>query len=80
MWAAGGVVTLAAVVVCLVWLGEVDGVEYHPSETALDFGNFPVAVGLIGFCYGAHSVLPNIYTSMKEPSRFPSVLLVRWDY
>ncbi|MFS8013853.1 putative amino acid transporter, transmembrane domain-containing protein [Helianthus anomalus] len=74
---AGGVVTLAAVVVCLLWLGVVDGMEYHPSRTALNLGNLPVAVGLIGFCYGSHSVFPNIYTSMKEPSRYPSALLIR---
>ncbi|KAM0053774.1 putative amino acid transporter, transmembrane domain-containing protein [Helianthus debilis subsp. tardiflorus] len=41
---AGGVVILAAVVVCLLWLGVVDGMEYHPSRTALNFGNLPVAV------------------------------------
>ncbi|KAJ0449627.1 putative amino acid transporter, transmembrane domain-containing protein [Helianthus annuus] len=73
---AGGVVTLAAVVVCLLWLGVVDEMEYHPSRTALNLGNLPVAVGLIGFCYGGHSVFPNIYTSMKEPSRYPSALLI----
>ncbi|KAM0059800.1 putative amino acid transporter, transmembrane domain-containing protein [Helianthus debilis subsp. tardiflorus] len=73
---AGGVVTLAAVVLCLLWLGMVDGMEYHPIRTALNLGNLPVAVGLIGFCYGSHSVFPNIYTSMKEPSRYPSALLI----
>ncbi|KAL8258618.1 hypothetical protein R6Q59_026571 [Mikania micrantha] len=75
----GGVITLAAVVVCLLWLGVVDGIEYHTSRTALNFGNLPVAVGLIGFCYGSHSVFPNIYTSMKEPSRFPSALIISFS-
>ncbi|KAK1437118.1 hypothetical protein QVD17_02903 [Tagetes erecta] len=73
---AGGVVTLAAVVVCLLWLGVVDGVEYQASRTALDFKNLPVAVGLVGFCYGSHSVFPNIYSSMKEPSRYPCALII----
>ncbi|XP_076890396.1 amino acid transporter AVT1D-like [Bidens hawaiensis] len=76
---AGGVLTLAAVVVCLLWLRVVDGVEFHSHRTALDLGNLPVAVGLIGFCYGSHSVFPNIYTSMKEPSRFPSALLISFS-
>ncbi|KAJ9545462.1 hypothetical protein OSB04_025169 [Centaurea solstitialis] len=73
---AGGVLTLIAVVVCLLWLGVVDKIEFHPSGTALEVGSFPVAVGLIGFCYGGHSVFPNIYTSMKEPWRFPSALII----
>lgn len=72
----GGVVTLGAVVLCLLWVGVVDEVGFHPSGTALDFANLPVAIGLIGFCYGSHSVFPNIYSSMKDPSRFPSVLAI----
>ncbi|KAI3507411.1 hypothetical protein L1887_22396 [Cichorium endivia] len=76
---AGGVITLATVILCLLWLGVVDGIEYQPSGTALEVGNLPVAVGLIGFCYGSHSVLPNIYTSMKEPSRFPSTVLISFS-
>ncbi|KAI3732322.1 hypothetical protein L1987_63526 [Smallanthus sonchifolius] len=75
----GGVVTLVAVVVCLLWLGVVDGIEYHPIRTALDLGNLPVAIGLIGFCYGSHSVFPNIYTSMKEPSRYPYALIISFS-
>ncbi|KAL7585263.1 hypothetical protein Lser_V15G42692 [Lactuca serriola] len=76
---AFGVVTLATVILCLLWLGVVDGIEYQPSGTALEVGNLPVAVGLIGFCYGSHSVLPNIYTSMKDPSRFPSAMLISFS-
>ncbi|KVH94835.1 hypothetical protein Ccrd_003095 [Cynara cardunculus var. scolymus] len=76
---AGGVLTLATVVFCLLWLGVVDRIEYHPSGTALEVGSFPLAVGLVGFCYGGHSVFPNIYTSMKEPWRFPSALIISFS-
>jgi len=37
----------------------------------------PVAIGIYGFGFSGHSVFPNIYSSMKEPSRFPTVLITR---
>lgn len=74
---AGGVIALIIVVICLLWVGVVDDVGFHPSGTAINIGKLPVTIGLYSFCYGSHSVFPNIYSSMKEPSRFPSVLLIR---
>ncbi|XP_057460743.1 amino acid transporter AVT1D-like isoform X2 [Actinidia eriantha] len=61
----------------LSYISVVDKVGFHPSGTALDLAKLPVAVGLFGFCYGSHLAFPNIYSSMKEPSRFPSVLIIR---
>ncbi|XP_052175348.1 amino acid transporter AVT1E-like [Diospyros lotus] len=72
----GGVVTALLVSFCLLWVGVVDKVGFHPSGTALDLAKLPVTVGIFGFCYGSHSVFPNIYSSMEEPSKFPSVLLI----
>ncbi|KAF6137846.1 hypothetical protein GIB67_040554 [Kingdonia uniflora] len=73
---AGGVVASILVFLCLLWLGVVDKIRLHSSGTTLDLVNFPVAIGLYGVCYSGHSVFPNIYSSMKNPSQFPSVLLV----
>ncbi|KAL6987646.1 hypothetical protein U1Q18_013393 [Sarracenia purpurea var. burkii] len=72
----GGVFTSVLVSLCLLWVGVVDQVGFYPSGTALDLAKLPVTIGLFGFCYGSHSVFPNIYSSMKEPSRFPSVLIL----
>ncbi|KAK6140260.1 hypothetical protein DH2020_026058 [Rehmannia glutinosa] len=72
----GGVVTLVLVVLCLLWVGVTSDVGFHPSGKALDFTNLPITIGIYSFCYGSHSVFPNIYSSMKEPSRFPSVLVI----
>ncbi|KAH7866224.1 hypothetical protein Vadar_017354 [Vaccinium darrowii] len=72
----GGVLTAVAVSFCLLWVGVVDQVGFHPNGTALDLAKLPITVGLFGFCYGSHSVFPNIYSSMKEPSKFPSVLII----
>ncbi|XP_077238969.1 amino acid transporter AVT1C-like [Tasmannia lanceolata] len=73
---AGGVVATVLVVVCLLWVGTVDQVGFHPSGSVLDLSNLPVALGLYGFCYSGHSVFPNIYSSMQKPAQFPSVLIV----
>lgn len=72
---AGGVVASLLVVLCLLWVGVVDQVGFHPNGTALDLSNLPVTIGLYGFCYAGHSVFPNIYSSMKKPSQFPLVLI-----
>ncbi|KAK4480969.1 hypothetical protein RD792_011831 [Penstemon davidsonii] len=72
----GGVVTLILVVLCLLWVGVVGEVGFHPSGKALDLTRLPLTIGIYSFCYGSHSVFPNIYSSMKEPSRFPSVLVI----
>ncbi|KAF5747564.1 vacuolar amino acid transporter 1-like [Tripterygium wilfordii] len=71
----GGVATSILVVLCLLWVGVVDKVGFHPSGTALDVVNLPVSLGIYGFGFSGHSVFPNIYTSMKEPSQFPSVII-----
>uniref|UniRef100_A0ACD5Y6P4 Uncharacterized protein n=1 Tax=Avena sativa TaxID=4498 RepID=A0ACD5Y6P4_AVESA len=72
---AGGVVATITVIVCLFWVGIGDGVGFHPSGTALNLARLPVALGLYGYCFSGHSVFPNIYSSMKERSQFPYVLL-----
>ncbi|KAG9152305.1 hypothetical protein Leryth_025633 [Lithospermum erythrorhizon] len=69
----GGVVTLFVVVLCLLWVGTVDGVGFDPSGSPLNLAKLPVTIGLYSFCYGSHSVFPSIYSSMKEPSKFPFV-------
>lgn len=76
---AGGVLATLLVVLCLLWVGVVDQVGFHPGGSALNLMDLPVALGLYGFCYSGHSVFPNIYSSMEMPSQFPFVLLI-WYY
>ncbi|RWR81604.1 vacuolar amino acid transporter 1 [Cinnamomum micranthum f. kanehirae] len=73
---AGGVIASLLVVFCLLWVGVVDQVGFHPVGTALDITNIPVAIGLYAFCYAGHAVFPNIYSSMRNKAEFPSVLMV----
>ncbi|KGN52251.1 amino acid transporter AVT1C [Cucumis sativus] len=74
---AGGVIASILVVLCLFWIGLVDGVGFQGKETTtlLNPATLPIAIGLYGYCYSGHAVFPNIYSSMSKPSQFPSVLL-----
>nr|XP_023913895.1 amino acid transporter AVT1D-like [Quercus suber] len=76
----GGVVASILVALCLLWVGVMDQFGFHPSGTALDLTNLSVTIGIFGFSYAGHSVFPNIYSSMREPSRFPSVLIVSFIF
>ncbi|KFK24700.1 hypothetical protein AALP_AA8G013400 [Arabis alpina] len=77
---AGGVFSSILLALCLFWVGSVDKVGFHLSGKALDLANLPVAIGIYGFGFGSHSVFPNIYSSMKEPSKFPMVLLISFAF
>ncbi|XP_022139088.1 amino acid transporter AVT1C-like [Momordica charantia] len=74
---AGGVIASILVVLCLFWIGLVDGIGFQGKETTtlLNPTTLPIAIGLYGFCYSGHAVFPNIYSSMAKPSQFPAVLL-----
>ncbi|CAJ1799825.1 unnamed protein product [Sphenostylis stenocarpa] len=73
----GGIFATIVVALCLFWVGTVDKVAgFKPGEKVLDLAHLPVSIGLYSFCFAGHAVFPNIYSSMKEPSKFPSVLYV----
>ncbi|KAL1193862.1 Amino acid transporter AVT1F [Cardamine amara subsp. amara] len=77
---AGGVFSSILLALCLFWVGSVDGVGFHPGGQALDLANLPVAIGIFGFGFSGHAVFPNIYSSMKEQSKFPLVLLTSFGF
>ncbi|KAI5069399.1 hypothetical protein GOP47_0015700 [Adiantum capillus-veneris] len=73
---AVGVVASVVVVLCVLWVG-VGGVGFQKTSPLLNLSTLPISVGLYGFCYSGHSVFPNIYSSLKNPSQFPKVLMIR---
>ncbi|KAL0842533.1 hypothetical protein Bca101_015778 [Brassica carinata] len=77
---AGGVFSSILLALCLFWVGSVGGVGFQLQGKVLDLKNLPVAIGIYGFGFGSHSVFPNIYSSMKEPSKFPLVLLISFAF
>ncbi|KAJ0244078.1 Amino acid transporter AVT1D [Hirschfeldia incana] len=76
----GGVLASVLLGLCLFWVGAVDGIGFHAKGKLMDFGNLPVAIGIFGFGYSGHSVFPNIYSSMKDPSKFPLVLVICFGF
>ncbi|KAK4404766.1 Amino acid transporter AVT1A [Sesamum angolense] len=72
---AGGILATAVVVVCLVLIGTVDNVGFHQSGEIVKWKGVPLAIGVYGFCYGGHSVLPNIYQSTADKTNFTKALL-----
>ncbi|KAL0854989.1 hypothetical protein Bca101_060141 [Brassica carinata] len=77
---AGGVFSSILLAICLFWVGSVDGVGFHSGGQALDLSNLPVAIGIFGFGFSGHAVFPNIYSSMKDPSKFPLVLIISFGF
>lgn len=71
---AGGVIASILVVLSLFWVGFVDQVGFKNEGTALNLSGIPLALGLYGYCYSGHAVFPNIYSSLKEPNQYSSVL------
>ncbi|KAK9127478.1 hypothetical protein Syun_016275 [Stephania yunnanensis] len=72
---AGGVIASLLVVLCLFWAGLVDHVGFQSKGSPFNLAGFPVAIGIYGFCFSGHAVIPNIYSSMAKPSEYPSVLI-----
>ncbi|KAG4925013.1 hypothetical protein JHK87_050553 [Glycine soja] len=65
----------------LFWVGIIDQVDgYKPGEKTLDLSNIFVSIGLYSFYFVGHAVFPNIYSSMKEPSKFPLVLYIYFSF
>ncbi|KAL1200552.1 Amino acid transporter AVT1D [Cardamine amara subsp. amara] len=76
----GGVLASILLALCLFWVGVVDGIGFHTTGRVFDLGNLPVTIGIFGFGYAGHSVFPNIYSSMKDPSKFPIVLVICFSF
>ncbi|WOL05825.1 vacuolar amino acid transporter 1-like [Canna indica] len=70
----GGVLASVLVVLSLFWVGAVDHVGFQNKGTAFDLSGIPIAIGIYGYCYSGHAIFPNIYSSLRKPSEYPSVL------
>ncbi|CAA7399036.1 unnamed protein product [Spirodela intermedia] len=70
----GGVIASIMVVACLFWVGVVDQVGFTHRGTLIDLKGFPIALGLYGYCFSGHAVFPNIYSSLKNPDHYSSVV------
>ncbi|KAG0477916.1 hypothetical protein HPP92_012635 [Vanilla planifolia] len=72
---AGGVLASMILVVSVLWVGTVDGIGFHERGTLIRWRGIPTAFSLFAFCYSGHSVFPSLYSSMKDRSKFSTVLI-----
>ncbi|CAN1306017.1 Amino acid transporter AVT1H [Linum perenne] len=61
---------------CVVLTAAVGGVTADKNIPVIRVRNIPAISGLYVFSYGGHIVFPNLYRSMKDPTKFTKVSIV----
>ena len=70
-------ISIMAVNLCVIWVAIVGGDDITISTSNLDFihpAQVPVSTSIFLFCYSGHIVLPSIYLSMKDRTKFTKVI------
>ncbi|XP_010424130.1 PREDICTED: vacuolar amino acid transporter 1-like [Camelina sativa] len=73
---SGGILMSAIIFGSVVYTAVFGGVIDDGRIPALRLGNIPTVSGIYLFGFGGHIVFPNLYTSMKDPSKFTKVSIV----
>ena len=68
-----GISASILVVGAVAWMGTVGGVGLGAEGRVVNWSGVPVAIGVYSFCFSGHTVMPNIYWSMKDRSQFSKV-------
>ncbi|ESQ32604.1 hypothetical protein EUTSA_v10004328mg [Eutrema salsugineum] len=71
-----GVLATTVTLGSISWVGAFDGIGFHQKGKLINWSGIPTALSLFAFCYGAHPVLPTLYSSMKSKHQFNNVLLI----
>ncbi|KAG7555521.1 Amino acid transporter transmembrane domain [Arabidopsis suecica] len=73
---SGGILMSAIIFGSVVYTAVFGGVTDDGRIPVLRLGNIPTVSGIYLFSFGGHIVFPNLYTSMKDPSKFTKVSIV----
>ncbi|KAL2944787.1 Amino acid transporter AVT1A, partial [Bienertia sinuspersici] len=52
--------------ISFISVGATEDIGFHQSGPIVKWSGLPYALGVSGFCYAGHSVLPNLYHSMSD--------------
>ncbi|CAF2136283.1 unnamed protein product [Brassica napus] len=70
---SGGIFMSAVIFMSVVYTAVFGGVIDDGRIPVLRLGNIPTVSGVYLFGFGGHIVFPNLYTSMKDPSKFTKI-------
>ncbi|KAK6129230.1 hypothetical protein DH2020_037060 [Rehmannia glutinosa] len=73
---ASGAIASFILIGSILWAGAFGGIGFHEKGPIFNYKGMPTALSLYTFCYGAHSVFPTLYTSMRNQKKFSKVLIV----
>ncbi|KAG8375952.1 hypothetical protein BUALT_Bualt09G0012600 [Buddleja alternifolia] len=74
-----GILMSALIFVTVACTGIFGGVRFNHRIPPLQMHNIPAISGLYIFSFAGHIVFPNIYTAMKDPSKFTKVSIVSFS-
>ncbi|KAJ3671482.1 hypothetical protein LUZ60_007561 [Juncus effusus] len=69
----GGILMSLLIFSTVIWTAAFGGIRADQSIPMLQLHKIPAISGLYAFSYAGHIVFPNIYTAMKDPSKFTKV-------
>ncbi|KAL9272202.1 Amino acid transporter AVT1A-like protein [Drosera capensis] len=73
---AVGVLGAILIVLSLILVGTVEKIGFSQTGPVVAWSGLPYALGVFGFCYSGHSVLPNLYHSMEDKKKFNKALII----
>ncbi|KAI5080545.1 hypothetical protein GOP47_0003728 [Adiantum capillus-veneris] len=75
LWSVAASILLVIVVLAAA---SIDHIGFHHSIPLANIHGAPIAAGLYAFAFSGTTVFPNVYKSMKDPSKFTQALL--WSF
>lgn len=75
-----GILMSLLIFVCVAATALLGHVQSNHAIPVLQLHNLPSVSGLYVFGYGGHIVFPELYTAMKDPSKFTKVHPPTWNF